>query len=162
VPETAFLALTFQSGATANVQVSWLAPRKVRQTVIVGSKRMVQYDDTVPDASVRVYDRGLDVQLPAPATFGEHQLTYRSGDMVAPRIEAAEPLSLELADFAEAIVTGRQPRSHARLGLEIVRVLDAAKLSLDHGGEPVSLENPGRPVLSRAGRFARSRHVEAV
>jgi predicted dehydrogenase len=162
VPETAFLTLTFASGATANVQVSWLAPRKVRQMVIVGSKRMVQYDDTAPDASVRVYDRGLDVQLPAPASFGEHQLTYRSGDMVAPRIDAAEPLGLELADFAESIVTGRRPRSHARLGLEIVRVLDAARLSLEHGGDPVSLDAAGGPVLSHLGRFARGRRVEAV
>jgi len=128
----------------------------------VGSKRMVQYDDTAPDASVRVYDRGLDMQLPAPATFGEHQLTYRSGDMVAPRIEAAEPLSLELADFAQAILTGSRPRSHARLGLEVVRVLDAAKLSLEHGGEPVWLRASGSPGLGRPGRFARTRFVEAV
>ena len=60
MPETAFLTLTFASGTTANVQVSWLAPRKVRQMVVVGSKRMVQYDDTASDESVRIYDRGMD------------------------------------------------------------------------------------------------------
>ena len=90
VPETAFITLTFASGITANIQVSWLSPRKVRQMVIVGSKRMVQYDDTASDEPVRVYDRGMDMDTAggAPASFGEYQLTYRSGDVIIPRIDA--------------------------------------------------------------------------
>jgi predicted dehydrogenase len=140
VPETAFLTLTFAGGTTANVQISWLAPRKVRQMVVVGSKRMVQYEDTSSDEAVRIYDRGLDVSLAeAPATFGEYQLTYRSGDIVVPRIEAAEPLSLELADFANAIRTGEEPRSNSALGLEIVRALEAAHVSMERSGDPVAL-----------------------
>lgn len=147
VPETAFLTLTFAGGVTANVQISWLAPRKVRQTIVVGSQRMVQYDDTSSDESVRIFDRGLDFsQDEAPATYGEYQLTYRMGDMVAPRIDAAEPLSLELADFARAIRTGEEPRSHGRLGLEIVRVLQAANLSMERDGEPVDLPEPEQPL----------------
>ena len=141
VPETAFLTLTFAGGVTANLQLSWLAPRKLRQTVVVGSQRMVHYEDTSSDEAVRVYDRGLDfTHAEAPATFGEYRLTYRTGDMVAPRIEAAEPLSLELADFARAITTGAEPRSNAALGLEIVRVLKAAATSIERGGEPVDLD----------------------
>ncbi len=144
IPETAFLTLFFDGGVTANVQISWLAPRKLRQTVVVGSQRMVQYEDTSSDEAVRVYDRGLElVQAEAPATFGEYRLTYRTGDMVAPRIEAAEPLSLELADFARAIRTGQEPRSSGRLGLEIVRVLEAAGESMSRGGEPVEVDNAG-------------------
>jgi predicted dehydrogenase len=140
VPETAFLTVTFSGGATANVQISWLAPRKMRQMVVVGSKRMVQYDDTSSDESVRVYDRGLDVSTAeAPATFGEYQLTYRSGDIVVPRIEAGEPLGLELADFAHAIRTGEEPRSSTALGLEIVRALEAAHRSMERAGRPVEL-----------------------
>jgi predicted dehydrogenase len=161
VPETAFLTLMFEGGATANIQVSWLAPRKVRQMVVVGSRQMVQYDDALPDAAVRVYDRGLDVPQDTPDNFGIHQLTYRSGDMVAPRIEAAEPLALELADFAHAITTGERPRSHARLGLEIVRVLDAAKLSFERHGEPVVIGPTGELVAKVPNRFGR-RHPEAV
>jgi predicted dehydrogenase len=138
VPETAFLTLGFEDGCTANVQVSWLAPRKVRQMVVVGSKRMVQYDDTSPDDAVRVYDRGFDFSQ--PTNFGEYQLTYRSGDMIAPRIQAAEPLSLELEDFATAIATGRRPRSHADFGLEIVRVLEAANASLELHGQPIAVK----------------------
>jgi predicted dehydrogenase len=147
VPETAFLTLTFAGGATANVQISWLAPRKLRQMVVVGSQQMVQYEDTSSDEAVRIYDRGLDFsQVEAPATFGEYQLTYRTGDIVTPRIDAAEPLSLELADFANSIRTGDEPRSNCRLGIEIVRVLEAARISMERGGEPVRLSTMGPSV----------------
>jgi predicted dehydrogenase len=140
IPETAFLTVAFAGGARANVQISWLAPRKLRQMVVVGSKRMIQYEDTSSDESVRIYDRGLDFsQAQAPASFGEYQLTYRSGDIVVPRIEAAEPLSLELQDFARAIRTGEQPRSNSRLGLEIVQALEAAHLSMARHGEPIQM-----------------------
>ena len=137
VPETAFITLTFADGANANVQLSWLAPRKVREMTVVGSRRMVQYDDAASDEPVRVYDRGME--FAAPATFGEYQLTYRSGDMIVPRIEAAEPLRRELDDFAHAIRTGAQPRSNAALGVQVVEAIEAAHLSLAHHGEPVKL-----------------------
>jgi predicted dehydrogenase len=138
-PEVAFLTLTFAAGVTANIQISWLAPRKVREMVIVGSKRMVQYDDTAADESVRVFDRGME--FAEPSNFGEHQLSYRSGDIVVPRVEAAEPLSLELQDFARAIRTGVAPRSHAQLGLETVAAIEAAETSLRLNGEPVALQH---------------------
>jgi predicted dehydrogenase len=141
VHETAFLTLRFEGGTQANVQLSWLAPRKVRQMVVVGSKQMVQYEDTAADDSVRVYDRGLDFSEP-PANFGEYRLTYRSGDMVAPRVEALEPLGQELRDFASAIREGTTPVSNARLGLEIVLGLEALEKSLHTQGKPV----PVRPV----------------
>ncbi len=142
VAETAFLTVTFSGGTTANVQISWLAPRKMRQMLVVGSKRMVVYEDTSSDEAVRIYDRGLDISMTeAPATFGEYQLTYRSGDIVTPRIEAAEPLGRELADFAHAAQTGAEPRSSSRLGLEVVRALEAAHLSVKRAGDPVELLN---------------------
>jgi predicted dehydrogenase len=151
IPETAFLTVRFAGGATANVQISWLAPRKMRQMVVVGSKRMIQYEDTSSDESVRIYDRGLDFsQVEAPATFGEYQLTYRSGDIVVPRIEAAEPLSLELADFARAIRTGEEPRSNSRLGLEVVRALEAAHSSMERAGEPIELADAVGPRYGEA------------
>lgn len=141
IPETAFLTLNFDGDITANVQLSWLAPRKLRETVIVGSQRMIQYEDTSSDAAVRIYDRGLEFSPPeAPASFGEYRLTYRTGDMVAPKIDPVEPLALELEDFAHSIRTGEQPRSHATFGTEVVRVLNAAGQSMERGGEPVRLE----------------------
>jgi predicted dehydrogenase len=139
VPETAFMTLTFARGQTANVQISWLAPRKVRQMIIVGSQRMVQYDDTASDEPVRIYDRGMDMLPPTPANFGEHQLIYRTGDVVIPRVEPQEPLRLELEDFAHAIRTGEEPRSSLALGLEIVATIELAEESLRNGGEPLTL-----------------------
>jgi predicted dehydrogenase len=140
VHETAFMTLRFEGGTQANVQVSWLAPRKMRQMVLVGSQRMVQYDDNSADGSVRIYDRGLDFSEP-PANFGEYRLTYRTGDMIAPQIEAAEPLALELKDFASAILEGTTPVSSARLGLEVVFALEALEKSLHAHGEPVQVRS---------------------
>jgi predicted dehydrogenase len=149
VPETAFVSLGFKGGAQANIQLSWLAPRKMRQMVVVGSRRMVYWEDTSADESVRIYDRGLDFDE-APSSFGEYRLTYRTGDMVAPRIDAAEPLALELGDFARAIRDGQEPVSSSRLGLEVVRAITAAESSLEAGGLPVRL---GR---AESVRFARN------
>jgi predicted dehydrogenase len=142
VSETAFMTLTFARGLTANVQLSWLAPRKLRQMIVVGSQRMVQYDDTASDEPVRIYDRGMDVLPPTPANFGEHQLIYRTGDVVIPRVEPQEPLRLELEDFARAIRTGEEPRSSLALGIEIVAVVEIAEASLRAGGQPLPLPVP--------------------
>jgi predicted dehydrogenase len=139
VHETAFLTLRFEGGTQANVQLSWLAPRKMRQMVVVGSRRMVQYEDTAADDSVRIYDRGLDFAEP-PANFGEYRLTYRTGDMVAPRVDAVEPLGQELRDFATAIHEGTTPVSSSRLGLEVVLGLEALEQSLANRGEPVQVQ----------------------
>jgi hypothetical protein len=97
----------------------------------------VQYDDTSSDEAIRVYDRGME--FATPENFGEYQLTYRSGDIIAPRLEPAEPLSLELQDFAHCIRTGATPRSHAYLGLEVVVAMEAASESLRRNGQPVAL-----------------------
>jgi predicted dehydrogenase len=148
VPETAFITLTFEGGTTANVQISWLAPRKVRQMVVVGSKRMIQYDDNASDEPIRIYDRGMDFEASSPASFGEYQLTYRTGDVVIPRVEPKEPLSLELADFVQAIRTGSVPRSSAALGLEIVSVIEAAEASLRRNGMPIDLAYDGERVAA--------------
>jgi predicted dehydrogenase len=140
VHETAFMTLCFEDGAQANVQVSWLAPRKMRQMVVVGSQRMVQYEDTSADEAVRIYDRGLEFSEPA-ANFGEYRLTYRTGDIVAPQIQAAEPLGLELRDFASSIRGGTTPVSSPRLGLEVVFALQALERSLHAHGEPVKVRS---------------------
>ncbi|MBW3609193.1 MAG: Gfo/Idh/MocA family oxidoreductase [Actinobacteria bacterium] len=146
VAETAFITLTFEGGTTANLQVSWLAPRKVRQMIIVGSRRMISYDDTLSDEPVRLYDRGMEFST--PESFGEYQLSYRSGDVVIPRVEAAEPLALELQDFARAMLTGSTPASHAQLGLDVVMAMEAVELSLLRGGVPVTLSHPAEAAVA--------------
>lgn len=150
IHETAFLTLRFEGGTQANVQLSWLAPRKLRQMNVVGSKRMVQYEDTASDDSVRIYDRGLDFDAEeAPANFGEYRLTYRTGDMIAPRLQALEPLGQELSDFASAIRKGTTPVSSGRLGVEVVLGLEALEQSLHAQGEPVPVASVDS-VLDRA------------
>jgi predicted dehydrogenase len=146
ISETAFLTLTFAGGSTANVQLSWLAPRKVRQMIVVGSKRMVQYDDTAADEPIRVYDRGLDIA--PPANFGEHQLICRTGDVVIPRVQPQEPLSLELQDFANAIRTGEQPRSNLALGVEIVAAVEMAEASMRNNGAPQGFASRVTPAAA--------------
>ena len=106
IPDVAFIDLEFSSGTLAHVELSWLAPSKLRRTTIVGSRKMVVYDDTSGEP-VRVFDSG--VVLKDPETFGEYRLTYRTGDIVSPRIDAAEPLSAELQDLCEAVLFGTTP-----------------------------------------------------
>jgi predicted dehydrogenase len=131
IPDVAFINLEFPGGTIASVELSWLAPSKLRRTTIVGSRKMIVYDDT-SNEPVRIFDSG--VMLRDPVTFGEHQLSYRTGDIVSPHIQVAEPLYLEMCDFATAIREGTTPRSSAVLGLEVVRVIEAVERSLSVGG----------------------------
>ena len=136
IPDVAFINLEFPSGAIAHVELSWLAPSKLRRTTIVGSRKMVVYDDT-SNEPVRVFDSGVD--LPNPETFGEYRLSYRTGDIVSPNVPAAEPLFLELGDFASAIRTGDTPRSSAQIGLDVVRIIESVDESLDANGARVDV-----------------------
>jgi predicted dehydrogenase len=96
---------------------------------------MIVYDDTSPEP-VKVYDSG--VMPHDPTTFGEFRLTYRSGDIVSPRVDAVEPLSLELQDFCRAIRTGEPPRSSAEVGLDVVRMIEAVERSLAPQSTPLN------------------------
>jgi predicted dehydrogenase len=135
-PDVAFINLQFPAGTIANVEISWLAPSKLRRTTVVGSKKMVVYDDT-SNEPVRVFDSG--VNLRNPETFGEYRLTYRTGDIVSPHIAAVEPLFLELQDFAGSIRDGGTPRSSAQLGLDVVRTIEAVDASLEQDGARVEI-----------------------
>jgi predicted dehydrogenase len=137
-PDVAFINLEFPSGTIAHVELSWLAPSKLRRTTIVGSRKMVVYDDT-SNESIRIFDSGAD--LPDPETFGEFRLTYRTGDIVSPRLDVAEPLQRELADFCHAIRSGEEPRSSASLGLDVVRIIEAVDQSLAERGCPVEADS---------------------
>lgn len=120
--DVAFLWLKFPSGIVSSIEISWLSPQKLRRTCVVGSKRMVVYDDTSTDEKVKIYDCG--VHLPEPQSFGEFQLTYRLGDMHAPRLANAEPLLVEVEQFIRSIETGDTPPTDGRFGTDVVRVLE--------------------------------------
>jgi predicted dehydrogenase len=136
-PDVAFINLEFPSGTLVHVELSWLAPSKLRRTAIVGSRKMVVYDDTSAE-SVRIFDSG--VSLPNPETFGEFQLSYRTGDIISPPIDASEPLALEMRDFCDAVRIGTSPRSAMAMGLDVLRVIEAVDASLANGGAPVVLK----------------------
>jgi predicted dehydrogenase len=135
-PDVAFINMEFASGTIAHVQLSWLAPSKLRRTTIVGSHKMVVYDDT-SNEPVRVFDSGVDMR--DPETFGEYRLSYRTGDIVSKHVDVAEPLLLEMADFCAAIRTGVEPRSSHEVGLEVVRMIEAVDGSLNGNGARIEL-----------------------
>lgn len=137
VPDVAFINLEYTSGTLAHVELSWLAPSKLRRTTIVGSRRMIVYDDTANEP-VRLFDSGATLR--DPQTFGEYALTYRTGDILSPQIEAAEPIQRELNDFCDAIINGSPPRSSAELGLEVIRTIEAVDASLANAGARIHLD----------------------
>jgi predicted dehydrogenase len=138
IADVAFVTMNFASGIVANVELSWLAPSKLRRTVLVGSERMVIYDDGASEP-VRLFDRGVVYR--DPETFGEYHLSYRSGDILSPKIESYEPLGLELSDFVTAIRTDDRMEFHTALARSVVRIAEAADRSLRTGGHEVSLDH---------------------
>jgi predicted dehydrogenase len=143
IADVAFVTMEFPSGLVANVELSWLAPSKLRRTVIVGSKKMVVYEDGTQEA-IKIYDRG--VVYKDPETFGEYHLSYRSGDILSPHLSNEEPLSLQVGDFVRAMRTGELPEYGLALARDVVRLAEAADASLDRGGELVEL---GDEILPR-------------
>jgi predicted dehydrogenase len=137
--DVAFIDLIYPSGTLVRLEISWLAPTKLRRTVVAGRKAMVVYDDT-SNEQVRIFDCGIDVV--EPQNFGEHQLSYRLGDVVSPRLDSTEPLRLELSDLVSSIRSGQQPRSNMSLGLDVVRMIDASEMSLRHNGATVLFDAP--------------------
>jgi predicted dehydrogenase len=138
IPDVAFVDLIFGSGAIAHVQVSWLAPSKLRNTTIVGSRRMIVYDDTENFEKVKLFDKGVSYR--DPQSFGEFQLSYRSGDIISPSLDTYEPLQAEMEDFLGSIIAGRRAQSDGEAGLHVVRVLEAAEHSIRNGGQLIHLD----------------------
>jgi predicted dehydrogenase len=121
----------------AQVQLSWLDPRKERRLTVVGSRKMVELDDVQPSEKLRIYDKGYD-RPPEFTRFSEY-LTVRHGDIHIPQLAMREPLEAECAHFIHAVTSGTRPRTDGEHGLEVVRVLEAAQQSLRAGGTPVTL-----------------------
>ena len=141
IPDVAFVNLRFPSGVVAELQVAWLSPIKLRRTVVVGSKKMLLYDDTESVEKVKVFDHGVDYR--DPQTFGEFQLSYRTGDIVSPKVSGSEPLFLEASHFVECLETGSCPIADAEAGLAVVASLEAADYSLHHGGVVQTVQAEG-------------------
>ena len=132
--DIAYMHMEFPNKILAHVHVSWLDPRKVRRITIVGSRKMLVYDDLQNVEMIKIYDKGVDA-LPYTDSYGDFQCSYRYGNVVSPYVRFTEPLHIECEHFAECIRSGAEPRSSGLVGLRIVQVLEAAQRSLDNGGE---------------------------
>lgn len=134
----AYLTLFYNSGAVAHLNVNWLAPVKVRQTFIAGSKKMVVYDDLQLSEKIKVYDRGVDLNA-SPENLQQMRVSYRMGDMWSPQLSVREALLTEMEHFADCIANGSRPNTPGESGLGVVEMLEAAMKSLSQRGTPVDL-----------------------
>jgi predicted dehydrogenase len=137
VEDVVFGYLKFPSGVVAHLHLSWLDPNKMRRLTVVGSDKMVVFDDMESDRKVTVYDKGIN--LPRADTYGEY-VAVRSGDISIPRVPSDEPLRLEVEEFAAAIRERRAPVSDGLSGIAVVEVLAGLQRSLDEGGAVVTVD----------------------
>lgn len=133
-----YLSLRYEDGLLAHLHVNWLAPVKVRQILVGGSKQMLVYDDNQPSEKVKIYNKGASVGTNSESV---HQMLvqYRMGDMHAPKIDGTEALKLECEAFVDAIQKGRPALTDGKFGLSVVQVLEAAQKSMALRGAPVEL-----------------------
>jgi len=132
------MTINFPNGGIALVQSSWIDPRKIRETTIVGSKKMVVYDDNEPLEKLKIYDKCVEIP-PHYDTYAEFHFSYHYGDMYAPYLKQIEPLKVECQQFIESINDGHISPSSGEEGLKVVQVLEAATRSLKNGGAEVKL-----------------------
>jgi predicted dehydrogenase len=141
--DIAFVTLTYADSFIAHLHVNWLAPVKVRRTLVGGSLRTALWDDLEPSERLRIYDSGV-ISDEGPEGIVQRRIGYRVGDIWSPRLEVHEALEEATAEFAGAIAGGRTPRSDGECGLRVVRMLAAATRSLALSGAPVELNRSPR------------------
>lgn len=124
IPDIAFVNLHFPSGTIAETQLSWLSPVKLRRTVVVGDQKMLLYDDTEGVEKVKIFDHGVD--FVDPESYGEYQLSYRTGNIVSPQLKSYEPLHAEANHFLDCVRTGKKPKTDGEDGVQVVKALELA------------------------------------
>ena len=136
----AYITLFYPSGPIAHANVSWLAPVKVRQILIGGSKKMIIYDDLEPSEKIKVYDKGVSF-TDDPQQIQEMRVGYRTGDMWAPKLVGTEALRWKSEHFVDCIEHGKVPETDGQLGLRVVELIEAATSSMRGKGETVYLQH---------------------
>ena len=144
IEDVVFMVLHFPDDVIAHVHVSWLDPSKVRRMTLVGSDKMIIYDD-VSDAKIKIYDKGIKKQnikdsLGRYDDFGKFQSIKSAGDVILPKIDFGEPLRVECAHFIESILKDKDLLTDGENGLRVVKILEAASLSMARGGENISID----------------------
>ena len=135
----AYITLFYDSGTIAHVNVSWLAPVKVRQILLGGSKKMITYDDLEPSEKVKIYDKGISF-TEDPKQIHEMRVGYRTGDMMAPKLDGTEALRLAGDHFIDCIINKKTPQTDGLLGLRVVELIEAATSSMRGRGETVYIQ----------------------
>lgn len=143
VEDIVYGMLRFPGDILAHMRLSWLDPRKTRQITVVGSKKMVIYDDVATLEQIKIYDKGVKA-IPRNETFGDFSFSYHYGDVVIPHIQHEEPLRVQCRHFLECIVEGKQPLTDGFNGARVVKILEAAQTSLDDGGRLVAIDTNGQ------------------
>ncbi len=133
IPDVAFLHLRYPENICVNLEIAWLAPSKLRRVAIVGSKKMLIYNDSDIMEKVKIFDKGVKFQ--DPQTFGEYQLSYRSGDIYSPFIPGKEPLFIEMLELYNSVKNKTQPKSNGEFGLLITKTIEQAEKSLSESGK---------------------------
>lgn len=134
----AFLTMFFENHLIAHIHVNWLAPVKMRRTLICGSQKMILYDDLEPSEKIKIYDKGITIDND-PESLYKLLIGYRMGDMWAPRINTTEALQTEALHFIDCIRQGTNPTTDGLAGLRVIRILEAATQSIADRGRPVEL-----------------------
>jgi len=137
--DVAYLTCFFSENVLAHHHVNWLAPMKVRRTLIGGDRQMIVYDDLEPSEKVKVYDKGITLSAEPEAIY-QSLVGYRTGDMWAPQVSLTEGLHVEVMHFLDCVRRGSRPLTDGESGLRVVRILEAATRSLAQNGQPVSVE----------------------
>ncbi len=134
-----YLTLFFDSGMIAHITASWLSPRKIRQIIVGGSRRMVCYDDVEPDEKLKLYDKGVISEVVSEDPSHRLRVDYRRGDMWAPYLENTEALWLLAQHFRDCVQRTASPICDGEAGLEIIRLLSAVDRSMADGGARVKI-----------------------
>ena len=161
VEDVTMICLTFPKQRTAIVHNSWLDPRKIREMTIVGSKRMIVYDDVAPLEKIRVFDARVETP-PHYDTFAEFQYAYHYGDVYVPYVKQEEPLKSECQHFLDCIKNGTQPLTDGKNGLELVRILEASSKSLRLGGAPVDFSMQTRGLEHAGNGVSRTKAAHHI
>ena len=145
--DVAYVTVRFDQSLIAHFHLNWLAPVKVRLTLVAGSRKMLVYDDLEPSEKVKVYDRGITVNHD-PERRTRMLTGYRNGDMLAPQLDATEALRLMAREFVHAIAEGRPPMTDGASGYRVVRLLEAAQQSIEQNGREIELARTAAPAAN--------------
>jgi predicted dehydrogenase len=141
IEDVAVMTLQFSKSLLAFIHTSWLDPDKIRKMTVVGSKKMMVYDDVQPTEKIRIYDKAVKVPKHYD-TYAEFHYSYKYGDIVIPKIEGDEPIYVELRHFLDSIANNKEPLSNGINGLQVVKILEAAEKSLKAKNIPVPISEP--------------------